>query len=924
METISLRTLGCALLLAGAAVLAGCGKDTVAFVASAKSYIAKSDYQAAIIEVKNALQKEPNNGEARLLLAQALLHSGDAVGAEAEVRKAIAAGVSGDLTYPILARALVAQRQFAKAIKELEGQRLASADARAEVAASLAAANASLGKLDVARMQLDNALAEQPGNVRALLLKAQLAGYGRDLQGALGLIDAALKSSPDDVDALLMKAEFEVANNRRDNAQKLMEHAIAAHPLSVAARSSLATLAATSGKMDIAKAQVAKMKEIQPRDFRTMYADALVAFIGGENARAHDVLVQLLSARPDHLPSMMLSGMVDFQLGSYATAEDVLVKVVSRRPGDTIARRTLAALYLRTGRAPNALDVLEPLLKQANNDAVTLRIAGEAYLATGQAQLAASAYERANQVDKSNVASQVRLAQVRFATGETTRAFGELEAISANSPTSNQADLALFSAHLSRREFDKALAVVDALEKKQAKSPLPSQLRGVVYFAKRDLKSARASFEKALEIQPDFDAAASTLATLDIQEGKPQMARERYDRLLAKHPKNEQLLLGSAAIMEMTGAQPDQVRSAFDKAVNANPNSVRTRLARIGYDVRRRDVKSALAATQAALAAIPKDPRLMDLLATIQLMGGDFNQAIDTLKQVVTLQPENPAPLLRLAELQTSMKDYAGAIENQRKALALKPDLPQAVASMARTYVASGRPEAAIAEARKQQKEHPDLALGYGIEGEVLAAQHKWAEAATVFKTALARQPASAIAMRLYVVQQSAGQHAEANAMADKWIKDHPKDTGLVELIAQQSQQRKAFTEAIGGYKRVLDIDPDDVSSLNNLAWILTEQNDPKGVEYAEHAHRLAPMNPNVLDTLGWALTRKGEAKRAVELLRMASALAPAQAEIRLHLAKAQADSGDKAGARLTLTELSKLDKNSPIRAEAEKLLATL
>ena len=112
--------------------------------------------------------------------------------------------------------------------------------------------------------------------------------------------------------------------------------------------------------------------------------------------------------------------------------------------------------------------------------------------------------------------------------------------------------------------------------------------------------------------------------------------------------------------------------------------------------------------------------------------------------------------------------------------------------------------------------------------------------------------------------------------------------------------------------------------ALNNLAWILTDANDPKGLEYAEEAHRIAPFNPTVLDTFGWSLARNGQAKRGVALLRMATALAPANAEIRLHFAKALLETGDKAGARNELTALSsKLDKASPIRAEAEKLLAS-
>ena len=160
--------------------------------------------------------------------------------------------------------------------------------------------------------------------------------------------------------------------------------------------------------------------------------------------------------------------------------------------------------------------------------------------------------------------------------------------------------------------------------------------------------------------------------------------------------------------------------------------------------------------------------------------------------------------------------------------------------------------------------------------------------------------------------------------MAKSWMLAHPKDPTLVQFAAEKDQARKEYGEALTGYKRVLEIDPDNVVALNNTAWILTEQGDPKAVEYAQHAHRLAPLNGAVLDTLGWPLTRTGDAKRGAQLLRMATAISPGQPDIRLHFAKALLDAGDKAAAKQALTELSKLDGNSPVRIEAERLLATL
>ena len=72
-----------------AVLLVGCGTNTPeAKLASAKEYLAKDDPKAAVIELRSALQKNPNLGEARFLLGKTLLASGDAVGGEKELRKA--------------------------------------------------------------------------------------------------------------------------------------------------------------------------------------------------------------------------------------------------------------------------------------------------------------------------------------------------------------------------------------------------------------------------------------------------------------------------------------------------------------------------------------------------------------------------------------------------------------------------------------------------------------------------------------------------------------------------------------------------------------------------------------------------------------------------------------------------------------------
>jgi cellulose synthase operon protein C len=467
------------------------------------------------------------------------------------------------------------------------------------------------------------------------------------------------------------------------------------------------------------------------------------------------------------------------------------------------------------------------------------------------------------------------------------------------------------------------VAIVE-LEKKQPKNPLTYNVKGATYVGMRDLKKARASFEQALQVQPGDLPAARNLALLDVQEGRPDDARARYQRLLTKDPKNEQLQLALAELLALTGHAPNEVRAVLDKAIAAVPNSTGLRLALVNYDVSIADFKAALAAAQAAQAAFPNDPQVIETAGAAQRAAGEINQAIETFKRLVQLQPQNSTVQLRLADAQAAAKDYAAAIATLHNAISSTPDQSQIWVTLAKIYVMSGHPEDAIAEARKLQTDRPDRATGFALEGEVLAAEKKWPEAAAAFGEGLARQAIPILQFKRYEALKNAGMAAQANASMAQWMKQHPKDTTLHALLAEQSLGSKDYAGAIAHYQAALKIEPDNALLLNNLASVLAESGDPAARQYAERAYREAPFSPNVMDTLGWAMVQSGQVANGLELLRAASSLASGNAQIRLHLGKVLLKTGDKAGARQALEPLTRLDKESPFRGEAEKLLSGL
>ena len=74
-------------IVLAALALVGCADDSPEKrIAAAKEYLQKKDSKAAVIEIKNALQHNPELGEARYLLGSTLLAEGNVAAAEVELR----------------------------------------------------------------------------------------------------------------------------------------------------------------------------------------------------------------------------------------------------------------------------------------------------------------------------------------------------------------------------------------------------------------------------------------------------------------------------------------------------------------------------------------------------------------------------------------------------------------------------------------------------------------------------------------------------------------------------------------------------------------------------------------------------------------------------------------------------------------------
>src|SRR5688572_10133961 len=152
-------------MIALAALTAGCGlsgSDPQTLIAQAQEYRAKNNHKAAIIELKNVLQKNANHAEARYLLGMSYYDSRDYRAAEQELRRALELSYERSKVMPVLARTMLILGDFQKVLDQVAVDEQSSDAAQAEALTLRARALIGLRQVDKARVSVEQALAKQP------------------------------------------------------------------------------------------------------------------------------------------------------------------------------------------------------------------------------------------------------------------------------------------------------------------------------------------------------------------------------------------------------------------------------------------------------------------------------------------------------------------------------------------------------------------------------------------------------------------------------------------------------------------------------------------------------------------------------------------------------------------------------------------
>jgi Flp pilus assembly protein TadD len=301
---------------------------------------------------------------------------------------------------------------------------------------------------------------------------------------------------------------------------------------------------------------------------------------------------------------------------------------------------------------------------------------------------------------------------------------------------------------------------------------------------------------------------------------------------------------------------------------------------------------------------------------------GKKADGVATFRHLVALTPRAAQSQVLLGNALLATGDRPGANAALKNAVKLASTSPEIRLLQINMLFAEKDANGAVASARDYQNANPGVS-GDLLLGDTLARAGRRDQALAVYKKSFAASPNGNTLLRISQFSMADGDFKSAADSVSSWLDKNPEDAGVRSQFGIVLMQQGNDADAIKQFREVLKKNPNNVASLNNLAWLMRDRDPGGAMALAIRATELAPNSSDVLDTLGWIKLKHGKAADSLPLLKRAHDLNPNDGEISYHLALSLDATGNHDAARGFLKALISSQVKFNDLAEANKLAQT-
>lgn len=599
----------------------------------------RADTTIAVETLKGRLQTAPDDLEARWLLAQVYLESGDGASADKELRIFERRFGSGPVEIREgLGRALLRQGLYDRLLREIRPLLEDSPLERARITLLRLSAQLALGRIEQAGYSADIIERLRGTTWEVQVSRARVALADDKAETALGLLRGLQGDDAVHPEVYFFRGEAERRLGRFERAIEEYSTAITLDGSYAPARVLRAVMHLRAHRPEPALTDLDSALRTDRRDVTALVMQSLALLTLGNIADARKVAEIGLAMQADNEHATVLMALAEFASGLYGRTLSLLDTYRKFHVEEPAVQRLYAIAQLKSGDLDGATKTLQETLALYPDDEQALALLGHAYLNAGRLTETTEALERV-------VALRPELAESRAALATRLLDDGPVDLIREITDTM-----------LERADLDRYVRA-----RGHADSTRPQRLAGgaglvadagsavPAYAIERTITILRQlnanddeDIERVLrnEALADPRRLTAMLALVYARKGQYSDARDvaaKLDGDTTTSPATAYLV----GVIEARAGDVAAARSAFARTVRANPNFVGAYVALARLATAEGDFDAARQHLERALAVDASDPAAAVALAELESEHGDPRKAIAVLEPAFQADPGN-------------------------------------------------------------------------------------------------------------------------------------------------------------------------------------------------------------------------------------------------------------------------------------------
>ncbi|WP_018983092.1 XrtA/PEP-CTERM system TPR-repeat protein PrsT [Salinimonas chungwhensis] len=817
-------------------------------LATATKALESENYQEAVVTLRSVLQSSPSNTQARSLLAESYFASGDMESAVTTFEKALQMGSRlSDFSDSYFTALYFSDKldQVDTILQDYQNDLSAEQLAKAQAIAGLVAARNN--QQSEAEALFEKALAINDPAIKMLSELIDTYFINRDTENTV-VIERANQQFKDDflITSLVGEIAYRLQNFKL--AKDAYERALEEKPLYLRLNLNLAQTYIKLGEFENATPHVdAILKRVKNQPLANQQK-ALIAISQKDFVKANTLIERAMANGMSSPLTFYIAGLTNFRTDNYERAIQNLGRIVNEVPADHPAKQMYVAAKLQVGSSSEAFEVL------SSNPQITAQNANLAVntsfslLESGKKQEARKIMDAVDESTLDSDRKRQQLGMLKALAGDESGTKLIEDASKAilsvnDNANSAQSKTLLLSMKASSGDTEGARRLLNEWTEQQ-----PDNVQNYLLSAELEKYLGNPDklpeiYAKVLELQPDNAVALNFKAAKAFNSGNYAQANKLFTQVIEQAPNNRNAILGrfkSAAALE---------KDLSELVENLSSNAQVSSFTRLYANYLASNYPAVIKIGQGA--AFNNIDRTMAnyLISDAYLQTNQPKPAIDKLQSMLRDNQGGDQVRLALAKAYAMNKQINKALNTLQTVQSASPQISNASSlTKARLYLgknAASNAKAALAEVTEEGRASSEYLQ---LEGRTNLALGETEKAVDQLRRSYEASPIASTAQYYYQTLEANGQSDDGVQMLVEHVEKHndPQVKMLLAGVMAKTQPQKA----INYYQSLVDENPDNWVAMNNLAWLLGEQNQlDRAYNVIREALDKSPRNQTLLDT---------------------------------------------------------------------------